>query len=434
MQPAKPPAAGSVTPRRTADGAHPTAGAAAPFEAILISLGLFLVLAIPAALVLPFPSLIDELAHLSYARALALHPQLFPDLSTFHQLKADLSDWSDELNYLNHPSLYYLLMAPLSGLGLGGVPILRLINVGIVTCGLALVLVAGCRLFATRQQKLTFALVSVAFPKTAGIAGMINNDNLAVLAGGLIFFGLVEDVAIVAALGLALAGWTKLTALVALGAVVGVSRLFAIWRGAPLVSQTHIILVDGAIVGAIPYVVNLIRTGHVLHWNESFVSVPDAARVMLSVPDYLYVFLVQFAQRWPVNEATLADTALLPVSLLVALLGLAGFGAGVARRSLPPGQQQLALAYLAAFAITMLVHLGFGWQFYKAFGNLTTPEPRYYAILWPGLAVAIACAINAIPASWPQRLAGSLRCACLLFILWPTLLGALLLQIFLPTD
>ncbi|MFX8918502.1 hypothetical protein ABTN06_19390, partial [Acinetobacter baumannii] len=63
--------------------------------------------------------------------------------------------------------------------------------------------------------------------------GIVNNDNLANIAAVIVFVGLTGagGGAWLLGIGLALAGWTKLTALVSLGTAVIIARGWPLMRG-----------------------------------------------------------------------------------------------------------------------------------------------------------------------------------------------------------
>jgi len=181
-----------------------------------------LLIALATAWHAPFPTEFDELQHLSVIRAQQEAPSLFPDHRAERILSLpSLAAWTDKPNYIPHPPLYYLALAPLSGGPAPSVLTLRLANAAMSAVALCLVLLAGWRLFPTEAGRVVFALMAAAFPKAAVIGGMINNDNLAMLAAALVFAGLAgaPGGVVLLAAGLALAGWSKLTAMVALGAV-----------------------------------------------------------------------------------------------------------------------------------------------------------------------------------------------------------------------
>ncbi len=82
-----------------------------------------------------------------------------------------------------------------------------------------------------------YAAMVVMFPKLAVVGGMVNNDNLGVLATGIAIFGLVRwqgttdrCAAALVALGMALAGWTKLTVLLMVGIALFAAEVLRLWH------------------------------------------------------------------------------------------------------------------------------------------------------------------------------------------------------------
>lgn len=389
----------------------------AAFAPALLALGCFAVLALGIAIYYPFPSPFDELQHYSVIRAQFERPDLAADPRDYGIVRPDaLSAWSSERNYINHPALYYLLFAPLLGLGDGPQP-LRLANVALATVALALVLVAGWRRIESARGRLTFAVIAASFPKAVLVAGMINNDNLAALATALVFAGLAlpGGAAWLVALGLALAGWTKLTAFIALGGTVGCYLVLggrrALWTG-----RTALILA-GSVLGALAYAVMWWRTGALVPINTQAFAVPPEARVVLTPIGFAARFVGDLALKWPAAEASLP--AALSGLLLIAQLALAAFGARAA-----PAARRSILAFLAGTALLFVIHLGFGWRAFATMGDLTTPQSRYYAVVWPGIALGGALALAA------PRMPRWLTASGLALYLVMTVPGGLLLAAF----
>src|SRR6185437_9310507 len=85
----------------------------------------------------------DEVAHTSYVAGLQQSGEWWPALDKMHMLDPASFRFGEQLNYLNLPSPYYLLLARL-GPRVEGRPgaiiIHRLINVMIVALGLAALL------------------------------------------------------------------------------------------------------------------------------------------------------------------------------------------------------------------------------------------------------------------------------------------------------
>ena len=50
--------------------------------------------------------------------------------------------------------------------------------------------------------------------------------------------------------------------------------------------------------------------------------------------------------------------------------------------------------------LTLAIHISFGWQAFQAIGEMTYAQPRYYYAVWPGMALAAAIAVMALPGRW----------------------------------
>jgi len=359
---------------------------------IALMLSAFVLITLGVAFLYPFPSPYDELQHYSVIRAQFEAPTIFPDYSEYKVLRADdLDRWSPDGNYINHPSLYYIALANIFRFS-ADVIVFRLANVALIAGALALVVLAGARLFRTPAERLLFALIALCFPKYALIGGMINNDNLAMLAGALVFAGLVRYPAAAwcCALGLALAGWSKLTALIALAAVVGIDRLAGVRRaGEAIGSRCHAALAGAALVGALPYLVNLVRTGDLVAVNAAVYGVPVDQRPILGFWRFIEAFFAALVVKWPVNEGGL-PLVVAGVTLMVPLV-LAAIGAARC-----PRIRRLAAAYGGSVAIMLAVHVGFGWEAFRGIGDLTIAQTRYYNVLWPGIAVATTAGVLSV--------------------------------------
>jgi hypothetical protein len=377
-------------------------------------IGAYFAILLWVALSVPFPTRIDELHHYSVIRAQYEQPALFPDWSRYLLVRQDdLSQWSDRHNYINHPSLYYLMLAPL--MALGGDPLLfRLVNVAIATLTLVIGVVAVRRRFAaTVVSPVWFAILAASFPKNAVVGGLINNDNLAALAASALFAGVLglPGASWWIMIGLAVAGWTKLTAFLALASVVGV------WLGLRLIRR-DLALSDpllrfvfaGLAIGAIPYLVNLLTIGHVL-WVSDHWRVPVAKRAHYDVMQFASYFLRSLLWKWPAAEGVYPLS--LVVAILLATLGVAGVGLRAA------AVRPVVLAYGAGIVILVAIHLIFGWRSFQTMGDLTIAQTRYYNVLWPGVALAAAAGSALLARRW--RLAPYAIAA---LYLAPTMIGS----------
>lgn len=399
------PLAGRSSRRSAADPARAWAA---------IAMAVFLVIAVATMVIYPFPSPIDELQHYSVIRAQFEHPDLFADPRGYRIVDpAQPALWLGTGNYLNHPALYYLALSPLLGLG-DGILALRIANILIALAALALTIVAGWRILPRQSERIAFAIIAACFPKGMLLAGMINNDNLAMLAAAIVFAGLSapRHRPILLAFGLALAGWTKLTALISLAALVGVWLLL---DRKSLFTRDGWSAAAGVALGSTPFLAMKLKTGMLVPVNIAAFGRAPELRPNWGMFDFTRNFLGNLAMKWPAGEDTL------PLALAAALamfpLILAVIGA-----TAPSPARRLITATLAATAITFAIHIGFGWQSFQMIGDVTIAQTRYYNTLWPGLALGGAVAIG----QWRRLVPASVL---LVPYLAPTMLGVTVMML-----
>lgn len=390
---------------------RPQSHPAANWIPMLPVLGSCLAILVLVAVNYHFPSAFDELAHISALRAQADNPDLFADTRGYLMVDAlDISRWTTSANYINHPALYYLLLSPFGG----SVEALRLANVALSTLAIGIIFATGLRVFQQTADRVVFAILAVAFPKTLLIGGMINNDNLAMVAAAMVFAGMcgVPGGALLIAAGLALAGWTKLTALIALSAAVAILALVD-WRKG-LMRRETLLFAGGVAAGSIPYLVNLATTGKLFHVNATIFASAPGMKPDWGFADYAREFFTAFAMKWPAAEASLPlwlGAMLIMLPLLLALLGVIT----------DERVRRVGTAYAIATAITLALHFGFGWQSFQEIGDLTIAQTRYYNVLWPGLALAASAGA--------MRL-GRLRYPAIAIMVLPTIPGGIVLAAF----
>lgn len=384
---------------------------------MLFALAVFIAMTLIVVFLVPFPSQVDELQHLSVIRAQYERPTLFPDWSRYLILRPDdLTQWSATANYINHPSLYYLLLAPLMSVTIDPV-VFRLVNVVISAAALTIVMVAARRHFSQDVVPSgLFAIFAISFPKAAVVGGMVNNDNLAAFAGAALFGGMLglPGAAWWMLAGLAIAGWTKLTAFIGLAAVAGAWLGIEILAGRMKLWDRRVLLAAfGVTVGAVPYLVTFMRIGQPLWVNEALWRIPVAERLHLDLLGFASWFFKGLVLKWPASEFSYA----LPVALVGVLtpLGLAAMGLRY-RES-----RSWGVAYAIGLVALMAIHFEFGWRSYLTLGDLTIMQTRYYNILWPGVALAATMAVARFDPRWRYA-----RLLAIIICLSPTMLGAMI--------
>lgn len=403
-------------------GAQPEAALAARGRLVSLLLAacfcLFALGGLPTLLYVPFPTAYDELQHLSFIHALRDAPTLFPHYGHYRVLTADLRGWTDALNYIAHPPLYYLLLAPFGD----HVVLLRAINLATALAGFALCADAGFRALETNGQRITYLLLLLVFSKPALIAGMINNDNLVLLETGVLFRLLVVPVRVrdaresghpdrsldsrfrgndireirgrlvnagaVAAV-LAVAGWTKFNAFVGLAMWVGLLHVAALLRRdeRPF-GRTSFILLAGVICGAVPALRNLATMGTVAYVPVEFLFVEPAARPHYDGLQFVAAFLGKIGVKIFFMDGVID---LMPAIGVLALTGAFAPFATASR-----GVQEPAVAaWLATLAFACL-HILYGWNSFRTLGSMSDAQSRYYGMLWPGFALAATLGASAL--------------------------------------
>ena len=361
----------------------------------------------------PFPSAIDEAQHVSYIIKMGEAPTLFPRFDQLFVVDPTLSQATDAPNYLPHPSPYYHMMSwiddPASPVE-RRISAWRIANAVLSTIGVAFMLLAGMRLLLAPTSFALYAAMVVMFPKLAVVGGMINNDNLGVLATGIAIFGLARwqgttdrCAAALMALGMALAGWTKLTVLLMVGIAFVAAEALRLWRERawPNMRDAAIIVAGGAIA-AIPTFQNLLTYGRPLFISPTANFVDPAERPAIGFAHYAVHFLRAMWLKWSAFE----PMQLVQGPSLVATLAAAAFVLARLVRTMQcptaievdPEANRIAAAYVISTVLTLALHIFFGWQAFQAIGDMAHPQPRYYYGVWPGLALTAAIAVMALPA------------------------------------
>lgn len=151
----------------------------------------------------------DQMAHLSYVLEMCRKPVLLPDFATLPNFREIAEEngltiyevSSRGINYLTHPSLYYLLMAALSGCTvlseetvMLNVLWLRILNIIITSTAVMLSFRLGYTRLKNRSPLVhaLYACAIATLPMLAYVGASVNNDNLAFLALVIFFTGLLR--------------------------------------------------------------------------------------------------------------------------------------------------------------------------------------------------------------------------------------------------
>lgn len=375
------------TPGRTVPAAAIPAAAALAF----VALTLLLVWA------KAYPSDFDELEHVSYAAYLQETHEWRPMFEAMRDLpRNSLAYWDGRANYLGHPAPFYWFETLFldRSLPIGDAVVrVRLGSAALVAGGIGLALLGGWRSFGRDRLALAVFCALVALnPKLLAVAGQVTNDALALLAGGLAYWGASAAPRrrwpglLACGLGIVLAFWAKPNAGLAVGAALGCTALLQL-RSRPALMA---VLAAGALLGSVPYWLIAAKYGALVPVTvEQFGGVhqvPGAAYVPVFLFNVAYTFCFDQTGAWPVPGVAELVTAL----LVWALLGVAAYGSLRAWTDRGGNSRLIAVAASVAAMAVMPIHF---WFAIRALGgSVPAASFRYYLPIWPFLAHAVAYA------------------------------------------
>ncbi|OCK54443.1 hypothetical protein LMTR3_26570 [Bradyrhizobium sp. LMTR 3] len=364
-----------------------------------IVLVIFIVAAILSAMRKDVTQGFDEVAHASYVAHLQRTGDIWPAFADLRMLDPSTFRFTDEANYLNHPSPYYLLLARL-GPGLEGHPagmlVYRLFNVALAAIGLAALMAIGVLAKLPRLPFYALVVPIACIPVMAPLAGAINNDNAAFAGGSIATLAAFRLLAngsrswLFAALGgVILASWAKFTGLVLAGGLVAGALLWLVWRGR-LPFQWIVPIAIAMLLAGVPYVALLAQYGSPAPTTPGVMAMIktgaltmgwDSAPRMTPVSFFMH-FVSEFVAEWmpALRERSALNYAALAIPIAAGLCALGGIwvaGVRIVRGTEGP-LEIVVVAGALAFAVTLLLHIIFGYRLHTEFGWMTTAYPRYY--------------------------------------------------------
>jgi hypothetical protein len=359
----------------------------------------------------------DEVAQVSYIAHLQHTGEFWPAFAELRVLDPSNFHFTDEPNYLDHPSIYYWLLAHV-GPGLEGHPgaiiVYRLINIVLGAIGLSALMAAGIVMRLPRLTLYAYILPLACIPVLAPLAGSINNDNAAFAGGSIATLAALQLLMtgspawLMAALfGVIVASWAKFTGLLLAGGLVGGVLAWLLWHGR-LPARWIMPIAIAVLLACAPYIVlvaqygsptprtpgqlYMIRTGaHIFGWTNA-PRLPPVAFAAAFLSEFVHEWMPSLGSRSALNEAALV----IPVT--AALCALAGLVLALRRIAFGKADPLdiLVAAGSLAFAATFLIHGIFAYRLHVEFGWLTTAYPRYYLPLIAVVPLANLVLLDAI--------------------------------------
>jgi hypothetical protein len=379
----------------------------------------------------------DEVAHVSYVADIQHAGTAWPALETLRLLDPKTFQFTDQANYLNHPSQFYALLA-LFGPTLEGHPEAlladRALDMAMTAVGFAALLGLGLAARFSRHEFYAYAVPLACIPVLAPLAGAVNNDNLAFLGGALATLGVWQFVATgrdgwfaLALAGVVAAGWAKFTGLLLTGAMVSAVIAYLVWRRRLGLTW----MIAAALVFALaaaPYLEFILRYGSPTPETPAQVAlIADSSRLAgwsdlprKSFVAYAGYFVVAFVAEWMPTLGARSAFNYAMLAIPVAALGCALVGIALSlprlwRREETP-LDVVVTSGAFALAATFAIHVSYSYGRHVATGWLMDAYPRYYlplAAIVPLAGLSLVAAIKA--ARWRAALLAFLIAGPVLF-------------------
>ena len=341
----------------------------------------------------------DEVAHISYIAHLQHFGESWPAFKDMRMLDPASFRFTNEANYLDHPSPYYVLLARL-GPNLEGHPeailVHRLFNVALATIGLAALMAIGLLSGLPRLTLYAYIVPLACIPVLVALAGSVNNDNAAFAGGAIATLAAFQLLAsargawlLVALGGVIVASWAKFTALLLVGGLVAGVLLWLLWRGRLQRGWIWLIVAAALLAGA-PYVALSAQYGSptprtpgqlAMIKNGALAAGWDSAERMSPLA-FAAHFVSEFVLEWmpTLKPRTTLNYAALAIPITAALCAFAGLWLATRRiTQSKEGPLDVVIAAGAlAFAGTFLIHGIFSYALHTEFGWMTSAYPRYY--------------------------------------------------------
>jgi hypothetical protein len=369
----------------------------------ILFLIVFLILTTTIVRYAAFPGGFDELQHLSYAAFLQETGDLLPHFEAQKTLSStDLRQWTQEPNYIGHPSPFYLfeqlfLTRALAPESAAMAP--RLASLSLLLIGVILTLSAGWPHFRNDAYAgFVFCCLTALCPKLLVISSQVTNDSLAFLGGALVYGAVNKSYEQrrwshwLVVLGLTFGLWAKLTAGLLIGSWLG----FYLLVSRPFRRDILFHACVGGLVGLAPYAVIVAQYGRLVPVAHETLMPSDPSYGAFS--NFWLSFVFALGATWGfVQRHSYVVTALF--WLMMGSTGLVSYLAWRRRDQLPAA---IAVTAPLAFAVVLPVHMWFASSALRH--SIFAASFRYYLPIWPMLAHNLGYGILIPSRPWQRKL------------------------------
>ena len=361
----------------------------------------------------------DEVAHASYVAEIQHTGRAWPEFETMRLLDPRTFQFTRKPNYLNHPPIFYALLA-FAGPTLEGHPTAlladRLIDIAMAACGFAALLGLALAARLPRYEFYAYAVPLACIPVLVPMAGAINNDNLAFLGGAFALLGAWQALATgrggwfaLALAGVVAAAWAKLTGLLLTVPMLTAVMAYLLWRRR-LPWSWALAAAAVFVLAAAPYLEFMLRYGSPTPETPAQLAlISDGARAAgwtalprKSFAGYAGYFVAAFLAEWmpTLSDRNVLNYTMLAIPVAAVICALAGMALSVRRvwRHAETPLDVVVVCGALAIAATFVIHVIYSYGRYAATGWLMDAYPRYYLPLIAIVPLAGLSLVGAIEA------------------------------------
>ena len=341
---------------------------------------------------------LDETAHASYIVHLQKTGQWWPNLEDLPMIdKANLQITNWRKNYLNHPPFYYKALAltlPQLEKNPQYIALYRAVNIGLIVASLILLFKTASELNLSLLGFSSFCALCTFVPGLALLGATINNDNLGIFSGALMFFAAhkflktssTASFALLMAATL-LAAASKLTCFLFVASFVLalLAMLFLKRKLSPVYIFTAIIVL---VIASLPYLGFLyaygsptpLTSGHLALIKDTSEQLGWANDEKMSPLFFIISFFFFLSTLWvdiPLTHILAIALAVCVFTIIV--LSIFAFVKAVYKTFASSGSPQFILAAGGiSLEVTLLLHMIWSYKYHVTYGYILGAYPRYY--------------------------------------------------------